>query len=251
MSSSPCRVRKLVSSTVSPRASRCVRAERSPVAPRTRRGLIRSCGDATRRFRTCAERDNRATSEVDSTAAPVITMHDRRRSKRGYHNVATNAVHPGGGGGWSGAGPPRRGRRAGIWRFGDGQRHVGIPGCNGAVEVDAHSGPNGENPTGQVDCGTLFSGPVTCLSVNGNVACSTSCRRSSAPSASGSRTSRPAIVSRPSRAIGCPTPLTGYVELGFTGDLVVVDGRALPTSKDQCKKGGWQTTASSRTRATA
>ena len=47
---------------------------------------------------------------------------------------------------------------------------------------------------------------------------------------------------------GCPTPLTSYVELGFTGGLVVVDGRALPTSKDQCKKGGWP--ASSRTRAT-
>jgi hypothetical protein len=29
--------------------------------------------------------------------------------------------------------------------------------------------------------------------------------------------------------------------LQFTGDLVVVDGRALPTSKDQCRKGGWQT----------
>jgi hypothetical protein len=40
---------------------------------------------------------------------------------------------------------------------------------------------------------------------------------------------------------GCATPLSFYTELQLTGDLVVVDGRALPTSKDQCKKGGWQT----------
>ena len=116
-----------------------------------------------------------------------------------------------------------------------------IPGCNGSVQVDAHSGPNGENPTGQVDCGTLFSGPVTCLSVNGNVALLTV--QSSLFGAVGVR-----ITDLPTGDTlegfpgdGCPTPLTFYTELQFSGDLVVVDGRALPISKDECKKGGWQT----------
>jgi hypothetical protein len=116
----------------------------------------------------------------------------------------------------------------------------GIPGCNGPVEVDARSGPNGENPTGQVDCGTLFSGPVTCLSVNGNVALLIV--QSSVYGAVGVR-----ITDLPSGdrleafpGPGCPTPLTFYLDMQFTGDLVVVDGRALPTSKDQCKNGGWQ-----------
>lgn len=115
-----------------------------------------------------------------------------------------------------------------------------IPGCDGPVQVDAHSGPNGENPTGQVDCGTLFSGPVTCLSVNGNVALLTV--QSSVFGAVGVR-----ITDLPTGDTlegfpgdGCPTPLSFYIELQFSGDLVVVDGRTLPTSKDQCKKGGWQ-----------
>jgi hypothetical protein len=116
----------------------------------------------------------------------------------------------------------------------------GIPGCNGAVEVDAHSGPNGENPTGQVDCGTLFSGPVTCLSVDGNVALLNVL--SSVFGTVGVRITDLPTGDRLEAIPGsvCPTPLTSYVELGFSGDLVVVDSGALPTSKDQCKKGGWR-----------
>ena len=115
-----------------------------------------------------------------------------------------------------------------------------IPGCNGSVRVDAHSGPNGENPTGQVDCGTLFSGPVTCLSVNGNVALLSV--QSAVFGAVGVRITDLPTGDRLEAipGLGCPTPLTFYVDLEFSGDLVVVDGRALPTSKDECKKGGWQ-----------
>jgi hypothetical protein len=40
----------------------------------------------------------------------------------------------------------------------------------GPLEITAQSGPSGENATGQVFCAGLFSGPVTCLSVSGNVA---------------------------------------------------------------------------------
>ena len=116
-----------------------------------------------------------------------------------------------------------------------------IPGCDGSVQVDARSGPTGENPTGQVDCGTLFSGPVTCLNVNGNVALLTV--QSSTFGPVGVR-----ITDLPTGDTlegfpgpGCPAPLSFYTELQFSGDLVVVDGRALPTSKEECKKGGWQT----------
>jgi hypothetical protein len=42
--------------------------------------------------------------------------------------------------------------------------------CNGPIEIDAHSGPGGEDPSGHVVCGTLFDGPVTCLNVQASVA---------------------------------------------------------------------------------
>ena len=44
------------------------------------------------------------------------------------------------------------------------------PFCNGPIDIDAHSGPGGENPSGHVICGTLFDGPVTCLNVQDNIA---------------------------------------------------------------------------------
>ena len=42
-------------------------------------------------------------------------------------------------------------------------------------QIDAHSGPSGENPTGSAlitpgEIGQPFGGPITCLAVNGNVA---------------------------------------------------------------------------------
>jgi hypothetical protein len=115
-----------------------------------------------------------------------------------------------------------------------------IPGCNGPVQVDAHSGPSGENPTGQVDCGTLFSGPVTCLNVNGNVALLTVQSSAFGPVGVRIRDLPTGDTLEGFPGDGCPTPLSFYTDLQFSGDLVVVDGRALPTSKDECKQGGWQ-----------
>ena len=117
-----------------------------------------------------------------------------------------------------------------------------VPGCNGPVEINAQSGPSGENPTGQVNCGSLFSGPVTCLNVSGNVALLTVQSSIFGPVAvritdvgpTGDR-----LEAIP--ASGCATPLSSYVNLEFTGDIVVVDARPLPTSKDECKNGGWRT----------
>jgi len=42
---------------------------------------------------------------------------------------------------------------------------------------------------------------------------------------------------------GCAQPQSSYVDLGFSGDVVVVDATPpppLPTAKDQCKNGHWR-----------
>jgi hypothetical protein len=88
--------------------------------------------------------------------------------------------------------------------------------CGGSVTVDAHSGPSGENPTGTVHCGSLFSGPVTCLNVTDNVA-----------------------------VLNVQDPLFGSIAVritdnGASGDRFD-DVKPLPISKDQCKSGGWRT----------
>jgi hypothetical protein len=115
-------------------------------------------------------------------------------------------------------------------------------GCGGTVTVDAHSGPSGENPSGTVQCGSLFSGPVTCLNVTDNVALLNV--QSLIFGSVGVRIidvgpSGDTLQAFPGN--GCPTPLSSYSTFDFTGDLVVVDAASLPTSKEQCKNGGWQT----------
>lgn len=114
--------------------------------------------------------------------------------------------------------------------------------CNGTIAIDAHSGPSGEDPTGDVVCGTLFDGPVTCLNVQGNVALLTvfddlfgtvSVRITDAGSTGDTMEAFPTPG-------GCPGPLPNYVPIEFSGDIVVVDTPPAPTSKDQCKHGGWR-----------
>jgi hypothetical protein len=116
-----------------------------------------------------------------------------------------------------------------------------VPGCSGPFEVNAQSGPSGENPTGQVHCGTLFSGPVTCLNVSGNVGLLTV--QDSVFGQVGVRITDGGPMADHLEALlgaGCPTPLGSYLDFDFTGDIVVVDAQSPPTSKDQCKNGGWR-----------
>jgi hypothetical protein len=123
--------------------------------------------------------------------------------------------------------------------------------------VDARSGPSGENPTGTAIVrsspilGLRAEGPVTCLNVTGNRAVigfantlgdaisgvggfievtddtpdTVTFRRIDSPG-------EPPTVCPPTLGIG-GTALA-------VGDIVVVDAPALPTSKDQCRNGGWQ-----------
>jgi hypothetical protein len=116
-------------------------------------------------------------------------------------------------------------------------------------EIDARSGPSGENPTGQVtfrfttDGSIFFSGPVTCLAVNGNFAIlSVATLQFQAVGLE--------VTDSPSGDLirGIPTGTSSCSPLGsavnfevISGDVVVTDARALPTSKDQCKNGGWRT----------
>jgi hypothetical protein len=37
----------------------------------------------------------------------------------------------------------------------------------------------------------------------------------------------------------CPDPVSANTAI-FTGDITVIDAQPFPTSKDQCKKGGWR-----------
>jgi hypothetical protein len=114
----------------------------------------------------------------------------------------------------------------------------------------ATSGPSGENPSGQVEFSVLgvlqLGGPVTCLAVSSNTATLnfqdeqggfgivtvqvTDNQPDTFDSEPIGRTATDCSPLPPSELGG---PIT-------SGDITVVDAPPLPTSKDQCKNGGWQ-----------
>jgi hypothetical protein len=117
--------------------------------------------------------------------------------------------------------------------------------------INATSGPSGENPSGQVAFqafGILeLHGPVTCLAASGNTA---TINFRDEGSISGMiitvqvvddqlDTFDSALVGR--TATDCsPLPPTGLGGPLSSGDITVVDAPALPTTKRQCKNGGWK-----------
>ena len=152
-----------------------------------------------------------------------------------------------------------------------------VYGCvnNVTLRPDAHSGPAGENPSGSVDLvinggtpGSLstIETAVTCLSVRGHVAVigvsGTRYRTyqgTEVPTAglirvtdgggpaSGADTFEldthdgdlfdPPIPG-PTDCSSFPTGIQAGVN--EVGDLTIIDAPSLPTSKDQCKNGGWR-----------
>jgi hypothetical protein len=128
-----------------------------------------------------------------------------------------------------------------------------------SLVANVTSGPSGENPTGTVSFSTagfsFQSTSVACLSVTGN---SATFVISLAPNGLGIPGARFTVVDNSST--GSPdtitvsprdpfaTPCTpepgipggGPQEL-TAGDIVVIDAQPFPTSKDQCKNGGWRT----------
>jgi hypothetical protein len=117
-------------------------------------------------------------------------------------------------------------------------------------QIDAHSGPSGENPTGSflIDpaISQPFGGPITCLAVRANVATFNFEAQPGLPSVG-------TIVATDSPAgdqiayVGggrTPTdcsPVTNPPNQPLNGgDIVVTDAQPFPTAKDQCKNGGWR-----------
>ncbi len=122
----------------------------------------------------------------------------------------------------------------------------------GGFEIDAQSGPSGENPVGFAGFQSvvgLLAGPVSCLAVRDNVATfnvpgtpyglvtfevTDNAGLGTADVIRGIPTGR--------SASDCSLLTESAVsDTVNTGDIVVVDAPPLPTSKDQCKHGGWQT----------
>jgi hypothetical protein len=118
----------------------------------------------------------------------------------------------------------------------------------GPFQIDVRSGPSGENPSGQASFQTTFglvNGSVSCLAVRDNVATfnipltqfglitvQVTDNGLGGDLIEGIPTSRPAS--------DC-SALTGSVSGGvFNGDIVVVDAPPLPTSRDECRNGGWR-----------
>ena len=114
---------------------------------------------------------------------------------------------------------------------------------------DASSGPQGENPTGTVQNNLLGTGSVTCLSVQGNRAVIGVTWPG--PTSfliyvvdNGDMANPPdiigyfAIIGPPTTV--CPAPGGHEDRTIVGGDIRVVDAQPpAPTSKDQCKNGGW------------
>jgi hypothetical protein len=141
------------------------------------------------------------------------------------------------------------------------------PGCGpctrgGIRELDVQSGPSGENPTGTVSIhfgggsAPTYTGPVTCLAVSGNQAVigysGVTTDSNGAPRAfaaavhltdiAGAGSIQDTLVFQevtpPGPADCSPLPPPGS-ETWYT-DIIVHDAPALPTSKNQCKNGGWR-----------
>jgi hypothetical protein len=122
------------------------------------------------------------------------------------------------------------------------------------IDLTATSGPSGENPTGQVrfDVPALpvsVGGPVTCLAVSGNTAIINVQDQinplpdvvtiqvvDGQPDTFDANT----VFGRaPTDCSPLPQPSPGGGPLS-SGNITVTDAPPLPTTKDQCKNGGWR-----------
>jgi hypothetical protein len=121
-----------------------------------------------------------------------------------------------------------------------------------AFDIDARSGPSGENPTGTAGLrlagfpALAVQGPVTCLTVSGNRAVigiantlGTAFVAAFLEVTDGTTDSLGFLILDQVPTI-CPATVSSQVPLQF-GSIVVTDAQPLPISKDQCKNGGWRT----------
>ena len=118
--------------------------------------------------------------------------------------------------------------------------------------LEATSGPAGEHPTGEVrfevfDDSFAFAGPVTCLAVSGHTAIINFQDQISglgnvkvlAVDGQPDSFDLLGFGQAPTDCSPLPPPSIGGPLSG--GDITITDAPPLPTSKDQCKNGGWKT----------
>jgi hypothetical protein len=125
--------------------------------------------------------------------------------------------------------------------------------------LDAHSGPSGENPYGYARRGLSLSpvievkGPVTCLTVTGNravIGIENSGYFAGPPSffrgafievvdgGTSDYLGTPTLLAEPPTT--CPAGPQSFYDPVVTGNIVVIDAPPFPTSSKQCKDGGWR-----------
>jgi hypothetical protein len=118
-------------------------------------------------------------------------------------------------------------------------------------ELNATSGPSGENPSGLVrldaiNGGFHLGGPVTCLAVRGN---SATINFQSQMDFAGLIFTIQVVDDQPDTFDGTPfraptdcSPIspTGLAGVLNNGDIKVVDAQPPPTMKDQCLNDGWK-----------
>jgi hypothetical protein len=119
-----------------------------------------------------------------------------------------------------------------------------------ASAINATSGPSGENPSGQVSFsafGSLFlSGPVTCLAVSGNTATINFQDQlggfgvTTVQVVDGQPDFFDAVPTGRAPTDCSPLPFTGFGGPLSGADITVVDAPPLPTTKEECKNGGWR-----------
>jgi hypothetical protein len=118
-------------------------------------------------------------------------------------------------------------------------------------DIDAHSGPSGENPTGTVrfvsePLQIRLEGSVTCLRVSRNRAVIGMITATGTPVFIDVTDGTPDLIGLvfPVAQPAAPCPAPGIQPSAppiLSGDIVVTDAQPFPTSKEQCKNGGWQT----------
>ena len=114
-------------------------------------------------------------------------------------------------------------------------------------DIDAHSGPSGENPTGTVrfvsePFGVRIEGSVTCLRVSGNRAV-IGITAAGTPLFVDVTDGTPDLIGVVFPGVAGPCPAPGIQPSAppiLSGDIVVTDAQPFPTSKDECKNGGWR-----------
>jgi hypothetical protein len=134
-----------------------------------------------------------------------------------------------------------------------GQGSAGFGRQGVSFRIDAHSGPSGEAPTGTASLtapllNATFTGPVTCLAVNGNSATLNFVVTNPSNPAE-SLVFTYSVIDSPAgdqfidgfnqRSPTDCSARTSFPEPIISGDVVVVDAHP-PTTKQQCKNGGWR-----------